>query len=328
MAKRARAAARTVRGRTGDRSTGSTITGVLVAILLLVAGPALAGGAGAGPSERPAEQKLERPDDPPVILVTGSTGGLGREVARSLASRGAHVIVHGRSEERGRELVREIEAAGQGSARFYVADLAYLDEVRELGRSILRDYDRLDVLVNNAGVWVDNENERVLNDAGHELHFAVNYLSHFVLTEMLLPLLRSSAPSRIVNVASVAQRPIDFDDVMMESGYSEGRGYAQSKLAQVLHAYDLAMELEDQGVTVTALHPATMMDTDMVLSRGAAPRTSVDEGVEAVLNLVLSPDIENGRYYQGLNPTRANAQAYDEEARARLREVTRELVGG
>lgn len=261
-----------------------------------------------------------------IVLVTGSTGGLGREVARALAASGAHVIVHGRNEERGDALVAEIEAGGVGSARFYRADLASFEEVRAFAQAIRRDYDRLDVLVNNAGVWLDSP-ERLLSPDGHEMHFQVNYLSGFLLTHELLPLLVASAPSRIVNVSSAAQRPIDFDDVMLEEGYSDGRAYAQSKLAQVMFTFDLARELEGRGVTAVALHPASMMDTDMVLERGARPRSSVQEGREAVMRAITSPDVRSGQYYDGLEPARANTQAYDDEARARLRRLSEELTG-
>jgi NAD(P)-dependent dehydrogenase (short-subunit alcohol dehydrogenase family) len=167
----------------------------------------------------------------------------------------------------------------------------------------------------------------VLNEDGHELHFQVNYLSHFLLTELLLDRLKESAPARIIHVASVAQRPIDFDDVMMEEGYSDGRGYAQSKLAQILHAFDLAEELEGTGVISAALHPATMMDTDMVLGRGAQPRASVDEGAEALLRLILADDVENGEYYRGLQAAPAHDQAYDRGARERLRALSVRLTG-
>jgi NAD(P)-dependent dehydrogenase (short-subunit alcohol dehydrogenase family) len=263
----------------------------------------------------------------PVALVTGSTGGLGREVALRLGGEGYHVIVHGRNRERGMEVVRAIEEAGPGTASLHVADLASLEETRALARAVLEGYDRLDVLVNNAGIWLEPEAGRVLNEDGHELHFHVNYLAHFLLTELLLDRVVASAPSRIVHVSSVAQRAIDFDDVMLEEGYSDGRAYAQSKLAQILHTYDLARDLEGTGVTVNALHPATMMDTDMVLARGAQPRASVEEGVEAALNLILSPGVEHGRYYNGLTPVRANDQAYDAEARARLRTLSLRLTG-
>jgi len=292
--------------------------------------PLLAGGglgfAGAsGPD--PAEHTGPAPDaQTAVALVTGSTDGLGREVALRMAETGAHVIIHGRNEERGAEVVAEIEAGGVGSARFYRADLASLDEVRALAQAILADYERLDVLVNNAGIWLQADDGRLLSEDGHELHFQVNYLSHFLLTRMLAPLIVDSAPARIVNVASGAQTPLDFTDLMLENDYSDGRGYAQSKLAQILFTMDLAEELADTEVVVTALHPATFMDTGMVLSRGADPRSSVEEGAEAVMNLILNPDVATGQYFNGLNPTRANDQAYDEAARTQLREVSLELV--
>jgi NAD(P)-dependent dehydrogenase (short-subunit alcohol dehydrogenase family) len=269
----------------------------------------------------------DRTGDRQVVMITGSTDGLGREVARRLAATGAHVIVHGRNRERGDALVAEIETAGQGSAAFYPADLADLDQVRELAAAITHDYERLDVLVNNAGIWLTGQDDRRVNDAGHELQFAVNYLSGFLLTHLLLPLLEESAPARIINVASAAQTPIDFDDIMLERSYTGSRGYAQSKLAQVMFTFDLARELEGRGITVVALHPATLMNTSMVQEAGVTPRSTVEEGTAAVLQLITDPGIESGQYYNGLRPARANAQAYDEDARARLRALSRELVG-
>lgn len=266
--------------------------------------------------------------EPEVILITGSTGGLGRAVALEMGSAGAHVIVHGRDRERGAEVVRRIEEEGVGSARFIRADLASFDEVRELARTIRADYDRLDVLVNNAGIGRGaDETRRQVSADGHELRFQVNYLSGFLLTHELLPLLRESAPSRIVNVASAAQAAIDFDDVMLEESYNGSRAYSQSKLAQILFTFDLAEELDGTGVTVNALHPASLMPTGMVLERGAEPRSPISEGVEAVLNLVRSPEIGSGRYFRGTEPARADDQAYDEEARRQLRELSRELTG-
>lgn len=260
-----------------------------------------------------------------VALITGSTGGLGREVARRLATAGDHVIVHGRDLGRGRELVSEIQAEGRGSARFYAADFGSFDEVRALARAIRRDYGRLDVLVNNAGIWM--EGPRRLSEDGIELHFQVNYLAGFLLTRELLPLLRETGTARIVNVSSLAQQPIDFDNVMLEEGYSDGRAYAQSKLAQVMFTIDLAAELEDTGVTVNALHPATMMNTDMVLERGARSMSSVEEGAEAVLYLIDGIDLGSGGYFNQMIPARANAQAYDAEARERLWALAERLTG-
>jgi len=269
-----------------------------------------------------------------VVLVTGSTDGLGREVARRAAALGARVIVHGRNQQRGNALVQEISRLRQGSggqaatagARFYAADFASLDQVRELAQAVLSDYTRLDVLVNNAGIWLTDGRRQVSAD-GHELHFAVNYLSGFLLTRMLLPRLVASAPSRVVNVASGSQSRIDFSDVMLTRPGRASQGYGQSKLAQILFTFDLARELQGKGVTVAALHPATMMDTTMVRQSGMAALSTVDEGASAVMNLVAGSTVQSGQYYSGLRVTRASAQAYDEDARAKLRQLSLELTG-
>ncbi len=286
-------------------------------------------------AQAPATEIVAEPSPPSadalgdrrIALVTGSTSGLGRELALTLGERGAHVIVHGRSRDRGLEVVEEIRAGGRGSASFYAADLASLAAVRALGEALLRDYDRVDVLVNNAGIWLTADETRFTSEDGHELSFAVNYLSGFLLTRMLLPVIPHSPDSRIVNVASGAQTPIDFDDPMIERDYSGGRSYAQSKLAQVMFTFDLADELEGTGIKVNSLHPATLMDTYMVRNAGVTPRSTVEEGLEAVLNLVESPDVGTGGYYNGQRAARANAQAYDEDARAALRRLSEELVG-
>lgn len=270
-------------------------------------------------------QAHPRPDQR-VVLITGSTSGLGREVARRLASQGAHVIVHGRNRERGMELVAEIEREGKGSAWFYEADFASLDQVREFGEAILQDYERLDVLVNNAGIG-PAPNERLLSEDGLEYRFQVNYLAGFVLTRMLLPRIVASTPSRIVNVSSLAQWPIDFDDVMLEHNFSGGRAYAQSKLAQVLFTFDLAEELAETEVMVNCLHPATYMPTGMVARAGVEPRSTIDEGADAVMQLITATEIGSGQFFDGLKPARANDQAYDLEARAKLKKLSEELTG-
>jgi len=262
-----------------------------------------------------------------IALVTGSTDGLGRDVAIRIAATGAHVIIHGRNAERGAEVVAQIQKEGKGSARFYAADLASLATVREFAQKILRDYDRLNILVNNAGIGSASPDGRQVSADGHELTFAVNYLSEFLLTRMLLARVVSSAPSRIVFVSSLAQQPIDFNDVMLERGFSGGRAYAQSKLAQVMFAIDLANELKGKNVVVYSLHPATYMDTKMVARAGVAPRATVAEGAEAVMQLVTAPGLESGQFFNGKNPGRANAQAYDAGAREKLRTLSRKLTG-
>ena len=262
-----------------------------------------------------------------VALITGSTDGLGRDVARRLAAAGAHVLVTGRSQARGDSLVAEISASGKGSARFYRADLASLDEVRRLADEVLRDNRRLDLLVNNAGVGLVFDSTRKFSAEGHELHFAVNYLAHYLLTQRLLPRLVASAPSRIINVSSGSQAPIDFDDVMMARGYTGGRGYAQSKLAQVMMTIDMAPALERQGVLTYSLHPATTMATTMARALNVAPRSTIAEGVESVVNAIVTTE-PTGTYFNQLRPMRAHAQAYDATARQRLRELSDRLVGG
>jgi NAD(P)-dependent dehydrogenase (short-subunit alcohol dehydrogenase family) len=196
-----------------------------------------------------------------TALVTGSTDGVGRLVARKLAQAGAHVLVHGRDTERGARVVADIEASG-GAATFLAADLSALAEVSRLAGAVQAAVDRLDILINNAGIGTAGPRQTSVE--GLELRFAVNYLAGFLLTSLLLPLIKTSAPARIVNVSSAGQQPIDFGDVMLTRGYSGARAYCQSKLAQIMFTIDLGAELEGTGVTVTCLHPATYMDTSMV----------------------------------------------------------------
>jgi NAD(P)-dependent dehydrogenase (short-subunit alcohol dehydrogenase family) len=261
-----------------------------------------------------------------TALVTGSTDGLGREVALRLAALGAQVIVHGRNRERGAEVVRQIESA-QGKAVFYAADLASLAETRRLAETVLAHHQRLDILINNAGIG--SVGERRTSVDGHELVFAVNYLSGYVLTHMLLPLIQRSAPARIVNVSSLGQQPIDFNDVMLTRGYSGTRAYSQSKLAQILFTIDLAGQLPPDRVTVNCLHPATFMDTAMVRNAGREPMTTVAEGADAVMQLAVSPALagRTGLFFNGLKEARANDQAYDAQAREKLKALSRELTG-
>jgi NAD(P)-dependent dehydrogenase (short-subunit alcohol dehydrogenase family) len=264
-----------------------------------------------------------------TVLITGSTDGVGRMVAIRLGAAGAHVLVHGRDKMRGEQVASEIDAAG-GTAEFLQADLSALSEVRRLAEMVRQRPDRLDVLINNAGVGTDGSGgTRQLSADGHELRFAVNYLAGFLLTHALLPLLKQSAPARIVNVASAGQQPIDFADVMLTHRYSGTRAYCQSKLAQILFTIDLAEELRGTGVTVNALHPASYMDTTMVRQSGVRPWSRVETGAEAILNLAVSPELEerSGLYFNGLRESRADAQAYDADARQRLKALSMELAG-
>ena len=265
--------------------------------------------------------------DGKVALITGSTDGVGRVVAKTLGAAGARILIHGRDAERGQRVVSEIEQAG-GTASFVAADFASLAEVQRLGDTIRQSEKRLDILINNAGIGTAGT-ERLISIDGHELRFAVNYLAGFLLTHLLLPLIKTSTPARIVNVSSAGQQAIDFDDVMLTRGFSGRRAYCQSKLAQIMFTIDLAQELEGSGVIVNALHPATYMNTSMVRRAGVTPMSSVEEGAEAIMNLAASPGMDgrSGRYFNGLREARADAQAYDEAARRRLRAISLELTG-
>jgi len=262
-----------------------------------------------------------------TVLITGSTEGVGRFVARRLGEAGARVLVHGRDAERGAQAVAEIEKAG-GAATFLRADLASLADVRRLAAAVQDTTDRLQILINNAGIGTAGGVRQVSVD-GFELRFAVNYLAGFMLTSLLLPLLRASAPARVVNVSSAGQQAIDFADVMLERGYSGARAYCQSKLAQVMFTFDLAEKLAGTDVIATCLHPATYMDTTMVRRAGVTPVSTVDQGADAILNLARSPSLEGrtGLYFNGLREARAHSQAYDADARLQLWALSLKLTG-
>ncbi len=265
----------------------------------------------------------------PTALITGATDGVGRLVAKQLTAKGFRTLVHGRSRERGESLVREIEKDG-GTATFLQADLASLAEVRALASSTTAATDRLELLINNAGIGSTGEKPgRQVSADGHELRFAVNYLSGFLLTHLLLPLLKAGAPSRIVNVASAGQKPLDFADVMLTRAYDGTDAYRQSKLAQILFTVDLAQELKGSGVIVNTLHPSTYMNTTMVRQSGTTPISTVETGAEAIMQLAVSPALESksGLYFNVLRETRANDQAYDATARAKLKKLSLELTG-
>ncbi|HWK53540.1 MAG TPA: SDR family NAD(P)-dependent oxidoreductase [Hyphomicrobiales bacterium] len=269
----------------------------------------------------------------PVVLITGATDGLGQALAERLAAQGARLLLHGRNAAKGEAVVAALRQRFPGvQAHYFNADLASLQQVRELAAALTEGEARLDVLVNNAGVGpLTPDTPRRLSMDGHELFFAVNYLAGYALTHALLPLLRQSAPARVVNVASIGQQALEFDNLMLERDYDDARAYRQSKLAQILFTFDLAEQLEGSGVSVNCLHPATLMNTGMVSNSSyfPGPMTSLEQGVEALEHLVLGADVAdvNGAYFDGLQPARANDQAYDAQARQRLRELSEALCG-
>ncbi|MER6686892.1 SDR family NAD(P)-dependent oxidoreductase [Streptomyces olivaceoviridis] len=260
-----------------------------------------------------------------TVLITGATSGLGRYVAFELVRSGHLVLAHGRDRARTERLVEELRT--EGAAEGFVADLARLAEVRELGARVAEAHPGLDVLVNNAGVGGGTPGSgRELSADGHELRLAVNYLAPVVLTRALLPVLRANPPARIVNVGSGGQEPVDVADPELTRGYSGISAYCRSKFALAAYTFTLAEELAGSGVSVNVLHPATYMDTAMVREGGIAPWNSVADGAPGVLALATR-ETGSGGYYDGTRPARAHEAAYDADVRKRLAAVTEQLLG-
>jgi NAD(P)-dependent dehydrogenase (short-subunit alcohol dehydrogenase family) len=261
-----------------------------------------------------------------VVLITGATDGLGRGVARDLAARGARVLLHGRSREKLAELGDEL-----GNAPTFQADLSSLDEVRSLAADVEAETPQLHVLINNAGIGSGRPDGTTRQESqdGHELRLAVNHLAGFLLTLRLLPLLRRSAPARIVHVASLAQAPMDFDDPMLERGYNGSRAYGQSKLAQVTAGFELAQRLDPAEVTVTSLHPSTYMPTKMVLEERGSAVDTLEAGIAATARLAVDPELEGvtGRFFDRQTASTPDPQASDPDARLRLWALSLELTG-
>jgi NAD(P)-dependent dehydrogenase (short-subunit alcohol dehydrogenase family) len=263
-----------------------------------------------------------------TVLVTGATDGLGRALAGAFVESGATVLVHGRDAGRIVPTVDRLRRAARADdrVRSYEADFASLAAVSDMADAVLEVEPRLDVLVNNAGIGTDvpGGGRRMESVDGFELRFAVNYLAGHLLTERLLDLLTRSAPARVVNVSSAGQLPLDFEDLMLERSYDGVRAYCQSKLAQIMHAIDLSERLAPARLTANALHPATYMPTKIVRS----PVSSLEEGVDATFRLAADDALGgvSGRYFDGQREARANAQAYDRNARASLATISNELT--
>lgn len=259
-----------------------------------------------------------------TILITGATDGLGRELALRLGTAGARVLIHGRDAGRADRVRADILADGGPEPEILLADLASLRQVDRIANLITGD---IDVLVNNAGIGAGRPGApRDLSADGIELRFAVNYLAGYRLTRLLLPRLTPNA--RIVNVASAGQQVIDFTDPMMEREYDGFSAYQQSKLAQIMFTIDLAEELGTGGIIVNSLHPATFMNTTMVIESGVDPISAVTEGADATMRLITDPTLPAGRYFNGTREARPNAQAYDAQARQQLRQLSEDLLAG
>jgi NAD(P)-dependent dehydrogenase (short-subunit alcohol dehydrogenase family) len=274
-----------------------------------------------------------RPTEDTTVLVTGATDGLGRNLATELAGRGATVLVHGRDPERGERTVDAIRReSGNERVHLRLADFAELRQVQALAEEVERAHPELHVLINNAGIGsgLPESRERQESRDGYELRFAVNYLAGFLLTQRLIPMLERNAPARVVNVASLGQHPIDFDDPMLTRGYSGSRAYGQSKLAQIMHAIEISERVPADRLSANSLHPATYMPTKMVLEEVGHSVDTVESGTAATLRLAIGEQLEgvSGRFFDREREAAAQPQAYDPEARRRLWELSERLIQG
>ena len=263
-----------------------------------------------------------------VCLVTGATDGVGKVTAVTLATAGATVVGVGRDPVKIEAVLREVGSVS-GSLEFMTADLSSQAQIRALAGEFKRNYDRLDVLVNNAGALFTSYRESV---DGIEMTFALNHLAYFLLTDLLLDRLVDSAPARISNVASDAHEgsTIDFDDLQHRKHYSGWDAYGASKLANILFTYELARRLNGTGVTVNAVHPG-FVNTNFQRAAGLSMRGPLtpQEGADTQIWLATSPEIEGvtGKYFVRRRDTRSSAISYDMGVAQRLWEVSAGLVG-
>ncbi len=279
-----------------------------------------------------------------TVVITGGNAGIGKETAVGLAQQGAHVVVTARNAARGEAAAAEIrERAGtDGQVEVMALDLASLASVREFALELGRRHDRLDVLVNNAGVVLSS---RQLTSDGFERTFGVNHVGHFALTDLLLPQLRASAPSRVVNVSSHAHKSarngLDFDDLQAEQRYQPFAVYSRSQLANIYFTRELARWLDESGVTVNAVHPGFVRshfgrDGDLGLAMGIGITAvqlfaiSSKRGASTSIFMASSPEVEGvtGKYYFRSKPATVSKAAEDDEAARRLWSASEELVAG
>jgi NAD(P)-dependent dehydrogenase (short-subunit alcohol dehydrogenase family) len=264
-----------------------------------------------------------------TIFITGATDGVGKLVAHDLAKQNADatIILHGRNKDKLQNTINEIKrASNNNNMDGFVADFSALEDVRKLAKDVLSNYSSIDILINNAGAGFAAP--RYGKD-GTEIRMTVNYFAPFLLTRILLPVIKNAAPSRIVNVSSAGQSPVNFDDIMLNKNFDGVKAYTQSKLALIMFTIDLAEELKDDNVTVNALHPGTYLDTNMVNAAGITPLGTAQSGADAEIYLATSPDLKNitGKYFNVKHETKAHAQAYDADARKKLNALSMKITG-
>ncbi len=260
-----------------------------------------------------------------IILISGSTDGIGKQTALMIAGEGHRVIIHGRNRQRCRETVREIRSLTANEAvEMICGDLSSLADIHRMSEELHQKYERLDVLINNAGVF---EKKRRLTADGLEMTFAVNHLAVFLLTGLTLDLLKHSVPSRIVVVSSMAHAAsIDFNNLQGEQGYSGYAAYSLSKLANILFTFELARRLNKNEITVNCLHPGVIR-TKLLQAGWGNGGASTAEGAKTSVYLALSPQVEgvSGKYFSGLSESRPAGIAYNEEVGKKLWRISEEL---
>jgi NAD(P)-dependent dehydrogenase (short-subunit alcohol dehydrogenase family) len=263
-----------------------------------------------------------------VILITGSTDGIGRQAALELAATGAKIIVHGRDTVRGERIVNEIRTAtGNRNVDLLVADFSSLQQVRQLAGKILSWYERLDVLVNNAGVFMKS---REMTEEGHEMTFAVNHLAPFLLTNLLLGLLRNSSPARVITVASVAHMrgKMDFENLQGERAFGGYNAYALSKLANILFTYELARRIEGTGVTANCLHPG-VIDTKLLRTGFSFAGVHPADGASTIVYLATSVAVgkTSGKYFENKREVSSSPASHNTDFQKKLWAISETLTG-
>ena len=275
-----------------------------------------------------------------IVIVTGANAGIGKVTARELAKMGAHVVMICRSQQRGEAARQEIiNASGSKKVDLLIADLSSQADIRQVAAEFQQKYDRLDVLVNNAGAYFRTRHESV---DGFELTFALNHIGYFLLTNLLLDMLKASAPARIVNVSSDAHKggKVDFDDLQATKSYGQqGFGaYSNSKLMNILFTNELARRLEGTNVTANSLHPGFVASNFAKNNGGIAKlfmpimhlfAISEDKGAETSIYLASSPEVEGvtGKYFFKKKAIEPAEQAKATAVARQLWEVSEELTG-
>jgi NAD(P)-dependent dehydrogenase (short-subunit alcohol dehydrogenase family) len=262
-----------------------------------------------------------------TILITGSTDGIGKQTAIELAKFGSRIIIHGRNGERCKKAAVEIADKTENLNIDYLsADFTSLAQVKEMANSMNSKYERLDVLINNAGVF---ENEKIFTINGYEKTFSINHLAHFLLTNLLIDLLKITAPSRIINVSSIAHSNCDFDleNLNGEKYFNNYNAYAISKAANILFTYKLAEDLKETDVTVNSLHPGVI--TTKLLRKGFNMQgASLEEGASTSVYLTSSPEVGGvtGKYFINSEESNSAPFTYDAELQGKLRDVSYKMV--